>query len=685
MSRCNDMRKKGMPTNGAMTGIKVDTADATTDVGAAQVQPIRWISSLRTQISLALALLAAAFTSTVVFTLYEVGLRKHDYAILNLAGQLRVTSQSMAGQALHYRQATGSLAENAVANGGPSTFARDLNHQVQLFDRIIKAFEERSLPPELTGRAEVLDCNWDEEAVAQLETTARFWRTYRQKLLRVWGKSRSKMGETLQLTAQYVLDHDEALQGAATDLTHAFQHMMENKLRLLKQVNQAALLFMVMLLAFILALLYRKVLHPLKLTLAGFNRVWRGELGYQVPVTTDNEIGQMTQGFNHLSRRLDTLFRLTDRINHGTSLSDTLCFIFEEFRGFLPLDWVGMLSVLPDKRSVSLERMHTVAVAHPQAGLLREGKMFADPAADFDVLLRAARPLPIPHLDEYAQQHPEAEFAMQLQQEGFGAAVYLPLSSTPDGGMMLVFATRQPCAYTEEHLEWLTNIAGQVAHSVERTVVMEDLVISAVSGLAKLAESRDPETGDHLVRMSLYSVIIAEQLAGDSEYGAQLNSNTIRDIFRFAPMHDIGKVGIKDEILLKPGRLTAGERAEMEKHPGIGGQVLRRSEAQMNAHGHSIFTVGIEIAECHHEKFDGSGYPNGLAGQDIPLSARIVAVADVFDALTSKRPYKEAWSIEKAMAVLREDAGGHFDPLVIAAAERSLPRMLDVYERLKHV
>ena len=98
-----------------------------------------------------------------------------------------------------------------------------------------------------------------------------------------------------------------------------------------------------------------------------------------------------------------------------------------------------------------------------------------------------------------------------------------------------------------------------------------------------------------------------------------------------------------------------------------------------------MFTVGIEIAECHHEKFDGSGYPNGLAGQEIPLSARIVAAADVFDALTSKRPYKEAWPIEKAMKVLREDAGGHFDPLVIDAAEASLPRMLEVYERLKHV
>jgi HD-GYP domain-containing protein (c-di-GMP phosphodiesterase class II) len=377
---------------------------------------------------------------------------------------------------------------------------------------------------------------------------------------------------------------------------------------------------------------------------------------------------------------LDALFRLTDRINHGTSLSDTLCFIFEEFRGFLPVEWVGILATRPDKLGVSLDRMYT-----DQTVQLREGEVFADPDARFDELLRAAKPLPIPSLQQYVEQHSQAHFTAQLLRDGFGSAVYLPLSHTPESGMMLVFAAREPRAYTDEHLEWLANIAGQVMHSVERTVVMEDLVISAVSGLAKLAESRDPETGDHLVRMSLYSLIIAEQLASSSDYQSQLDTNIIRDIYRFAPMHDIGKVGIKDEILLKPGRLTPEERTEMEEHPSIGGQVLRRSEAQVNAHGHSVFGVGIEIAECHHEKFDGSGYPNGLAGQDIPLSARIVAAADVFDALTSKRPYKEAWPIEKAMAVLREDAGGHFDPVIIDAAEASLPRMLEVYDRLKHV
>jgi response regulator RpfG family c-di-GMP phosphodiesterase len=206
-----------------------------------------------------------------------------------------------------------------------------------------------------------------------------------------------------------------------------------------------------------------------------------------------------------------------------------------------------------------------------------------------------------------------------------------------------------------------------------------------VEGLAKLAESRDPETGDHLVRMSLYSAILTEELGKDGVHRERITPAYVRDVFRFAPMHDIGKVGIRDDILLKPGRLDPDERTEMERHPVIGGQVLRRSEEQMNALGHSIFQIGIEIAEGHHEKFDGSGYPDGLEGEAIPLAARIIAVADVLDALTSKRPYKEAWPMEKALETIDNDAGKHFDPAVVAALHRALPRVMEIYERLKHV
>lgn len=206
-----------------------------------------------------------------------------------------------------------------------------------------------------------------------------------------------------------------------------------------------------------------------------------------------------------------------------------------------------------------------------------------------------------------------------------------------------------------------------------------------VEGLAKLAENRDPETGDHLIRMSMYAGYIAASYILIFPDDPESNPELPGDIRRFAPMHDIGKVGVPDQVLLKPGRLNPDEWGAMKQHPAIGGEVLRRVDEQVKQHGKSIFRVAIDIAEYHHEKFDGSGYPGGLSGKDIPLAARIVTAADVFDALTSRRPYKQPWTVEEAVAELEKDAGTHFDPDVIAAFRDAMPRILQVYERLKHV
>ena len=163
------------------------------------------------------------------------------------------------------------------------------------------------------------------------------------------------------------------------------------------------------------------------------------------------------------------------------------------------------------------------------------------------------------------------------------------------------------------------------------------------------------------------------------------NTKVIERIVKAAPLHDIGKVGIEDSILLKPGQLTDEQWVEMRKHPVIGADVLRKCESQVNNAGYSMFKIGIEIAEGHHEKYNGTGYPHQRKGEDIPLSARIVALADVFDALTSRRPYKEAWPVDKALKLIDDESGQHFDPDVVKAFKRALPKILDVYEKHKHI
>lgn len=170
--------------------------------------------------------------------------------------------------------------------------------------------------------------------------------------------------------------------------------------------------------------------------------------------------------------------------------------------------------------------------------------------------------------------------------------------------------------------------------------------------LSKAAEFRDPETGAHILRMAQYSKLIGLQLGLPKEYCELL--------LRAAPMHDLGKLGIPDGILLKPGRLTDEEFQVMTRHPEIGHAILDGSESQ-------LIRLGAEIALTHHEKYDGSGYPHRIAGEEIPLSGRIVAVADVFDALTSERPYKAAWSLDRARQFLLDNADGHFDRTCVDA------------------
>lgn len=184
--------------------------------------------------------------------------------------------------------------------------------------------------------------------------------------------------------------------------------------------------------------------------------------------------------------------------------------------------------------------------------------------------------------------------------------------------------------------------------------------------LAKAGEFRDSETGNHVIRMAKYSRLIAEKLGLDEE-----RCNLIEVA---APMHDVGKIGITDLILLKPGKLTADEFNIMKQHTNIGHEILKDSPSKFLA-------LGAEIALGHHEKFDGTGYPRGLKGEEIPLEARIVAVADVFDALTSERPYKKAWTNDEAINFISEQSGKHFDPQCVAAFKAQLGKIAQIQKQ----
>ena len=192
-------------------------------------------------------------------------------------------------------------------------------------------------------------------------------------------------------------------------------------------------------------------------------------------------------------------------------------------------------------------------------------------------------------------------------------------------------------------------LAREVAAAVAACEAREREIIAL---LMRAAEHRDTDTGDHVARVAAYATVIARNLG--------LPAPEVARIGLASTMHDVGKIGLSDSILLKKGPLSADERREMEKHAERGRRILQGSASE-------VVQLAAEIAASHHERWDGTGYPSGLKGEAIPLGGRIVAVADVFDALVSERPYKQAWAPESAAAFLRENAGTHFDPACVAA------------------
>jgi response regulator RpfG family c-di-GMP phosphodiesterase len=237
---------------------------------------------------------------------------------------------------------------------------------------------------------------------------------------------------------------------------------------------------------------------------------------------------------------------------------------------------------------------------------------------------------------------------------------------------------------------------AKVLEGVRRTNEIQKI---SIMGFARISEVRDQSTGNHITRMGYHARVIAEELGRNPEYNKYITKQYAEDVLLSAPLHDIGKVGIADNILKKAGSLTMTEFEMMKMHTIIGGDLMAELERKLPFK--SFYTLGKEIAYHHHQKWDGTGYPNvlavggttaffvqdgvgkPLAGKDIPLSARIVAVADVYDALVSRRCYKEPLTHEVAKRMILDDMGTHFDPEVVRAFIRAEDRILEIAEQFK--
>ncbi len=271
-----------------------------------------------------------------------------------------------------------------------------------------------------------------------------------------------------------------------------------------------------------------------------------------------------------------------------------------------------------------------------------------------------------------------------------GAADYIVKPVKPGAVLARVHTQLELKAARERLADQNRWLEAELARRLHDSEVAQDLTLCA---LAELVETRDTETGNHILRTQAYVETLARRLQQDGNPDELIDELQLVRIVKAAPMHDLGKIGIRDEILLKPGRLSPVEFEEMKTHARKGGDALARAmHKALDMHAAQGSTEEPEsvrflmtartIATWHHERWDGKGYPDGLAGQRIPLAARLMALADVYDALTTPRVYKKAWTLEATVDYIERESGGHFDPRVVAAFLQSRSQFEAIAQRL---
>lgn len=258
-----------------------------------------------------------------------------------------------------------------------------------------------------------------------------------------------------------------------------------------------------------------------------------------------------------------------------------------------------------------------------------------------------------------------------------GAADYITKPIQPE----ILLARIKTQLLAKQARDWLKDANAALDAEVARRAAQNELIEQVtIRALAHLAEIRDPETGNHILRTQAYVGTLARHLATHPRFASVLTPATVELLTKSAPLHDIGKVGIPDSILLKPGPLTAEEWRVMKTHAKLGSDAIELAEADVDSPV-PFLQYAKEIAHWHHEKWDGTGYPDGLVSDAIPISARLMALADVFDALTNARVYKPAFPLEQARQMIAEGRGKHFDPDVVDAFEANMDEFIAISQR----
>lgn len=481
--------------------------------------------------------------------------------------------------------------------------------------------------------------------------------------------------------SRYINENNEKLLNKSDEITQiVLNYNRKRSLNLIYIVISLALALLVSLIFFIRNA-YKSLFVPISQINGIISNMDIKAEGKFKDTFSDDGQGYVFSEVKNIFNEFNYIIKIIENLNKNVPFKDNLNYIFEAFSSYIPYSYIGVALLEDDGKTIRAS-YGVSGKHHKNLSKKLVGFRYKLSKTSLQDVLLSGKVRIINDLEEYVKDKPLKPYNKILLQEGIRSSITFPLKSDDKPLGIIFFSSNTKNVYKNEHVRFLKILANSIMLSLEKDIIMQDMVISSTLALAALTEERDPETGEHLNRMKTYSKVIAELLSKEKKYKDIIDIDYINDIERFSPLHDIGKVAIQDSILLKPGKLTSEEFEIMKTHATYGAKTLAMADDYIMKKGRSIFKIGIEIAGGHHEKWDGSGYPYGKSGEEIPLSARIVALADVFDALTSKRPYKEPFSFEQSVKIISEGKGKHFDPYIIDVFFDNIDIVHTLYEKL---
>ena len=398
----------------------------------------------------------------------------------------------------------------------------------------------------------------------------------------------------------------------------------------------------------------------------------------QLPITSPKfaEQKEIVKYIEEIMNERKFTLEIRDILSEHLVVDDVVTALFELIQDRIKIDRIGVAFVDYNKQKIIAE----FGIAQYDTVLLGPGFEVGFDQTSLSRILEEKTTRISNDVEREHLEKPKSPSLRLIRREGIQSNMIIPLISSGTVFGMVFFSSLEKNHFKEKEQKLAEKIIYEISGLLNKSYFTKVVLSKFTASFAQIVESKDNDTGEHIERMVQYAVIIANGVREKNHPEYQITKREILEIERYASAHDIGKVGIPDGILKKPGKLTPEEWVIMKTHVTIGADVFAELRKDLRYFDEDLFKTAEEIVRYHHEKWDGSGYPHGLSGSDIPLSARIVALSDVFDALSSKRVYKSEFDFEASVAIIEEGRGKHFDPFVVDCFLDKLGEIRVVYD-----